>query len=141
MGGSYGVLVHGVGTLVNSGNIAGTVNSSGTTGRGVQLDSGGSITNAVSASIMGIFRGAEISGAAGVVVNKGSIASTGPTGGNGVQIGLNGGVGTIVNFGSIASTGSSGIGVILESGGSVANYGRITGTGANARVRGHAAHG
>jgi hypothetical protein len=118
-GSGYGVLIHGgAGTVVNYGGITGTFNSNGTTGRGVQLEAGGSITNAVSASITGVYRGAEISGGAGVVVNKGNITDTG-TKGNGVEIGLGGGTGTVVNYGSIASTFDAGI--KLESGGSATN--------------------
>jgi hypothetical protein len=123
----------------------GTITSS--TGGGVYLGPGGSVTNEASASISAVGYAVRISDSAGTVVNDGTIRSTGPTSGsllrgNGisllrggsvtnaatasiiatadaVRIGGNiGDTGTVVNDGSI--TGGS-FGVFLTSGGSITN--------------------
>jgi hypothetical protein len=135
------LLLRGAGTVVNDGSIAAT----GTSGRGIYLKAGGSVTNAAAGSITG-YHGVQIGGGAGTVVNEDSIAGTGTSGigvqlvsggsvtnaasasitgaDAGVAIGLAGGAGTVVNDGSITSTGTSGPsgqGVKLRSGGSVTN--------------------
>jgi hypothetical protein len=60
---------------------------------GVDLVSGGTVSNAASALITGVIEG----------------------------VGISGGAGTMVSYGNIAGTGIGGIGVILDSGGSITN--------------------
>jgi hypothetical protein len=95
------------GTVVNSGTVGGgSVYSGyyhlGFYGGGVYLGAGGSVTNAASASITGVYAGVEITGAAGTVVNSGTIAGDL----TGVLLGAGG---TVTNAGTI--TGYHGIAV------------------------------
>lgn len=107
------------------------------------LFSGGSVTNAASASIAGadgIAMGGFSTASAETMVNDGRIegtsaygygvdlspggsvtnaASASITGVRGVEI--SGGAGTVANYGSIAGTGTSGIGIYLRAGGLVTN--------------------
>ena len=128
----------GAGTVVNDGSIASTgVNATGADNGhvGVDLVSGGSVTNAVSGSIVGVEFGVGISGAAGTVVNYGSITddlgtsvylgsggsvtnadSASIKGYDGVEIV---GAGMVFNGGSIAVNGF--VAVDLTSGGSLTN--------------------
>jgi hypothetical protein len=129
------------GTVVNDGSIAstGTLLIPTLSPSGVDLSSGGSVTNAASASITGDRWGVYVLGRTGTVVNDGSIAATGPTAA-GVDLGsggsvtnaafgsimggaggiyIDGGTGTVVNDGSIAGGGFRGI--VLLSGGSITN--------------------
>src|SRR5438045_3278472 len=55
----------------------GTVESIGSQGLGIILQAGGSVTNAASALIAGSQSGVTINGAAGTVVNNGTISETG----------------------------------------------------------------
>ena len=106
-----------------------------------------------------LYRGAEISGGAGVVVNKGSIASTG-TSGNGVEIGYGGGVrlsrqfrqhreyfdaaiklefgGSTTNAASLRSRAGCGVRIYGDAG-TVVNFGSIVGTIAGAGTIGDSA--
>jgi fibronectin-binding autotransporter adhesin len=59
-------------TIDNAGTNAGT----GTTGVGIDLTSGGSVSNAAAASIAGGYSGVYIDGGGGTVVNAGSVAGT-----------------------------------------------------------------
>jgi hypothetical protein len=110
----------GAGTVVNDGSIADT-GTTGTTGSGVLLNSGGSVTNASSASIKGLANGVRIQGGAGTVVNDGSIAGTL---GHGVYLRSGGSV-TNATFALI--TGGS-YGVDLSAGGTLTNAGTVVGT-------------
>lgn len=126
-------------TVVNYGNIAGPL------GGGIILNSGGSVNNAATASVILGLDGVEINGSAGTVVNDGSITGTGTTGlGFGVAllaggsvtnaasasitgavdgIDIQGGAGTVVNNSNITGAGS-GVGyagVVLAAGGAVIN--------------------
>ena len=135
------------GLVVNSGRIADT----GADGIGVEFfGTGGSITNAASATIFGDGWGILIA-KPGTVVNHGSIAAgvnqgiafdqggavtnsvsaviIGGTGRGNAGIFVFGGAGSVVNDGSITDAGTFGDGIILEAGGSVTNAtsGSITG--------------
>jgi fibronectin-binding autotransporter adhesin len=135
MGGEWGIAINGgAGTVVNDGSIAGTdTNGSGTYVIGVYVRSGGSVTNATSASITAADWGVAINGGAGTVVNDGSIVGAAK---DGVYLDSGGSVtnaasasiqgadhgiflildtGTVVNDGSIAGTGANGIGVYVSS--------------------------
>jgi hypothetical protein len=120
-------------TVVNQGRIAAT----GTNELGVYLRSGGSVTNAASASISGGFMGIKVSGGAGTVVNDGNIAGTGTYAKVGFAVA--GGVGIYLRSGGLVTnaTSASIIGVydgisMVGNGESVVNYGRIAGTGTHA---------
>jgi Ca2+-binding RTX toxin-like protein len=125
---------------------AGTIESTGSTGVGVQLTAGGHLTNSASGLVAGTSVGLYVGGAAGTLVNRGSISQTGTSGGrNAVQmtaggtvtngsallttasitgdvdvgtgIRISGASGTVSNFGTIAG----GIGVELDGGGRITN--------------------
>jgi hypothetical protein len=104
----------------------GTVESVGNLGAGIQLSTGGTITNGASGATAALIKGANegisIVGAAGTVHNFGSIITTGSQS-IGVQL-RNGGV--VANSGTISSTGSNSTGVFLNAG-SINNTGRISG--------------
>ena len=135
----------GVGTVVNSGNIAGlspnnigvflaaggsvTNRSGGTISgyTGVDLTAGGAVTNAASASITGVFDGVFISGGAGSVVNGGRIAGTGASG-DGILLGSGG---AITNAASASITGNA-FGVDLSANGTLTNAGTIVGNNGTA---------
>jgi len=139
----------GIGTVVNNGSIAGSsptgigvylgaggsvANQSGATisaYTGVDLTSGGTVTNAASASIIGVYEGIGISGGAGNVVNHGYIAGTG-IGGDGIILGSGG---TITNVASASITGKV-FGVDLSEGGTLTNAGTIVGNTGTAVVFG-----
>jgi len=115
------------GNVVNEGSIAGT----GTSGIGVELFSGASITNASSASITGVQDGVGSAILMGpqTVVNEGSIAGTGTSG-----IGVYLISGSVKNVASASITGATGVSMRDEdfySTGTVINYGSIVGTSAN----------
>jgi T5SS/PEP-CTERM-associated repeat protein len=135
----------GIGTVINNGSIAGSSASSigvilgaggGVTNQGsgtisgytgVDLTAGGTVTNAASASITGIYEGLGVSGGAGTVVNDGDIAGTG-VGGIGIILGSGG---TIVNAASASITGNV-LGVDLSAGGTLANAGTVVGNAGTA---------
>ncbi len=147
----YGKLGDGADTVVNSGTIVDT----GTTGQGIDLEGGGSVTNAASASITAALQGVAVYGTSGTVVNSGSIVATG-TAGVGVDLETAGSVtnaasasiaGTsigvfdgdqdaVVNSGSIAATGTVGTGIRLFDGGTVTNAASAVVTGVADGVRG-----
>ncbi len=89
---------------------------------GVALEAGGSVTNNASASIAGQVAGVLVQGGAGTVTNAGSITAT-ASGGAGAD--LEGG-GTIANQAGGTLSGSA-YGVFLDSSGTVANNGTISG--------------
>ncbi len=128
----------------------GTVFTSYPVGSGIELKSGGTVTNAASASITGHNEGVAIGGTVGAVTNLGTISGTN---GNGVYlaaggrvtngqsgtslghisggldgVGIENTIGTVANFGSI--NGLGGDGVFLGAGGSVTN-------GSTASITGH----
>jgi len=108
------------GTVVNAGKITGTAGSP----FGVQLGSGGSVTNTATGSItstdaVNIYRGA------GTVVNAGEIMGTA---GAGIQLGSGGSV-TNAATGSIAGTS---YGVTMTADGALTNAGTIIGNGGTA---------
>ena len=123
----------------------GTVESVGTLGVGIELASGGFVTNgagtASTALIQGSQTGVEIIGATGTVINSGTIAGTY---GNGIYLAVGGiitnnglisgtndvifvntAAGTIGNTGTIAA--ANGTGIWLNAAGAVTNSGLITG--------------
>jgi Ca2+-binding RTX toxin-like protein len=104
----------------------GTVESIGSLGAGIQLSSGGSITNgasgATAALIDGTNQGISIIGGAGTVHNFGRITTTGS---QGISVGLRDG-GTVTNSGTISATGSNSTAIYLNAG-SINNTGRISG--------------
>jgi Ca2+-binding RTX toxin-like protein len=146
-----GNAVYGAGgfwTILNAGTIEGTTGSSG---YGIDLLAGGSVTNAASAAIDGYTGGIVIENSAGTIVNSGSIAGTGTasygihllaggsvtdatsasiSGGTGVYIAN--GAGTVINSGSLV--GANYYGVVLNAGGSVTNASSASITGLNMGV-------
>ncbi len=132
--------------IENAGGIAGTY----TSGIGVFLKSGGSVTNGDTAYVIGGYRGVYIAGGAGSVLNESSVVGTLGAGvklvaggsvtntvrstivGGRRGVVISGGAGSVVNEGGIAGTnagtigtiphtGGGGMGVALLSGGSVTN--------------------
>ncbi|HEV2336326.1 MAG TPA: hypothetical protein VGS13_12565, partial [Stellaceae bacterium] len=133
--GYVGVLIkNGSGTVTNYGAIRGFAGSGGK-GAGVELTSGGTLTNFTDADIFGYSsrRGVYIEGGAGTVTNYGRIMGSaefvgiGYTAGGGV--GLSGG--GVVTNGSRYSTGaeiSGPVGIDIEGGfGTVTNFGNVFG--------------
>jgi hypothetical protein len=130
-------------TVVNSGQIDSTY----AFGRGIQLDSGGSVTNQSTGSISGTYAGVYIESGLGTVSNAGMI--TGVSGGSGVALhdgglvtnttatavinGAGGGIyangtyatvsnlGSIIGFGPLDGGGATSTGIQLNQGGSVVN--------------------
>ena len=145
-------IVGGAGTVINDGTINGSGSSVFYSTYGIYLGSGGTITNGTSgntaASIIGGRYGIGVKGAAAIIDNVGTIASTTGyvvelnVGGSvtnaakghivGGKRGVNfsdGGVGTLVNYGVISSQ----TGVAMPSGGAtITNAGTIIGTGGGA---------
>ena len=140
MGGTLGVPTAGALGFVNNYGLI-----QGTSGTGVFLASGGTVTNAASGVITGAIDGVAIENAAGTVSNFGDVVST-PTGTSGAAVYLGGGgivtneagaiivsshtgvsfknvAGSVANYGTILSTatGTSGAGVYLGAGGTVTN--------------------
>jgi VCBS repeat-containing protein len=118
---------------------------------GVFLISGGSVTNAASASITGYGDGVACDGVAGTVVNSGKIAGAVDWGvglfagglvTNAASASITGGfagvvmfgAGTVLNSGSVAGVGTTGVGVSLNAGGSVTNAASAAITGAGSGV-------
>ena len=139
-----GVLIAGgAGTLVNSG----TISSTGSLfNLGVYLGAGGYVDNSGTAALIsGYGVGVSIAGGAGTVVNSGTISGMGPIDGNAsgillnaggdvtnsgstaliagihLGVGLGGAGGTVSNFGTILASDARGLGVVIQSGGIVAN--------------------
>ena len=138
-------------TLENKGHISGV----GGFANGIDLSSGGSVTNFAAGLITGSSDGVRIYGAAGTVINYGSIAGqsvasptysgfgvylqdggavTNMSGGtiSGYQSGINvyGNAGTVINAGRISGQNYAGEGIQFQDGGTVTNQagGTISGT-------------
>jgi hypothetical protein len=95
-GGAVGVYVsHGAGTVTNGG----TIEAIGTTGGiGIQLASGGSVSNDNSAALIeGAINGIYVDGAAGAVTNAGTIAAIGSFANDGIQLRGGGSVDNVVS--------------------------------------------
>ena len=145
-GGEDGVLFDaGVGSLQNSGSITATLDD------GVGMFQGGTVTNAVGASISGVAgvdgAGIFISGGAATITNNGQVngaryailvaaggsvtnSSTGTIKGQGSGVSLSNG-GTLSNSGAISSTASGSAAADLEFGGTINNLQGATLTGAS----------
>ena len=109
-GASFGVTIGGGGPAMNTVTNMGGIYGTGTNSAGVNLGSGGTVTNQGSGTISGVAHGVYIKGGAGSVINSGDI--------NGTAV--------------------SGIGAVLESGGAVTNTGRISGGAVGVYVAGGA---
>ncbi len=126
--GRYAVSLGGTGGTVTN---FGTIESTGTAGDGVTLATG-TLSNTGTITSAGIG-----SRNAGVYVGQVGSISNGPSGATGALIsGYNGiffanNTGTVTNYGRIAAVGYDGIGVALDAGGYLTNFGTIvvTGTG------------
>jgi hypothetical protein len=122
--GNDGVDINGnAGTVVNDGSIAGTGTVAGF-GFGVALLAGGSVTNAVSASITGAEEGVIVQGGAGTVVNDGKIVGAG-SGVSYAGVALSAG-GAVTNAASASITGGT-FGVYIYGGGTLTNAGTVVG--------------
>ena len=106
-------------TLQNDGTISGSDTSSGV---GVYLAPGGSVTNTVLGSIAGGYHGVYMRVGSAMVVNEGTIAGTGAARGIGVEVGG----GSVTNAASASITGGR-IGVYIRATGTVVNDGSIAG--------------
>ncbi len=122
----------------------GTVESVGSASVGINLASGGLVTNGTSGStagyIDGTTTGIQISGATGTVVNYGRVSQTGAAGNNAINLGAGG---TITNRGTISEAGSSnainlGAGGGLTNGASGSTAGLITGLQGGINISGSA---
>jgi hypothetical protein len=128
-------IVTNAGTMIATGQLAGA---------GVRLEAGGVVVNSGSAALIsGACFGVEVTGGLGTVTNSGAISgvysglylqdgggvanqSGGLIAGGNAGVLVSGGAGGIANSGSISA--ATGIGVELSAGGTVVNYGLITGT-------------
>jgi hypothetical protein len=154
-GGNYGVLMEAGGSIINdvSGSITGksglqidggagsVVNNDtivGTRGPAIDLSAGGSVTNASAASIIGYHFGVYVRGEV-TIVNDGTIAATGTSGTSDDGLLVEGAAATVINAGRISAGGpnSYGIGIFLDSGGSITNAasGSISGTNSSIRIQ------
>ncbi|HLY58458.1 MAG TPA: hypothetical protein VKS60_23045, partial [Stellaceae bacterium] len=106
-------------TLINEG----TVETTATSGIGIDLKDGGSVTNNLGGTIYGVYGGVAIYGGGGTVVNDGSIG--GGTGGSPFDlhagVAFFGGPGTLINTGTIEGDGQAA--VYMKDGGVVTNTG------------------
>ena len=96
----------------------GTVESTGSQGLGIDLLSGGVVTNGLAGLIAGSDAGIDMSGGSGTVSNLGTVSA----GNFGVYI--RDGIGTVSNLGTMSASGNAvagGIGVALKGGGSMTN--------------------
>jgi uncharacterized protein with beta-barrel porin domain len=120
-----GVSLNANGTVTNAGTITATA-TTGNYAAGVILSAGGTVTNQASGTITANGGAGVDLYAGGTVTNAGTIIATGRYG-TGVL--LNAG-GTVTNSGSIRATGTSAVGVSLYAGGTVNNLtgGTIIGT-------------
>ncbi len=131
----FGVLVQGgAGVVVNSGTIE-AVGYHGL-GIGVELQSGGSVTNLATGYIFGASGGISIAGVA-TVYNDGKMGGVALASGGAIHnagsgliagVAIEGAAGTVVNYGRIISIGTQGLdtivygtGVLLGAGGSITN--------------------
>ncbi|HLZ65056.1 MAG TPA: hypothetical protein VKQ29_02440, partial [Aliidongia sp.] len=136
--GVYGVAINDTGVVTNQGTIAatfegiylgtgtvinsGTIIDTGSTGHGVYLFNGGTVSNSAGALISGGGDGIAFLQGPGTVSNDGTITGTGP---NAFGVILVAG-GSINNTGLITGTAS---GIKLQAGGTVTNSGEIDGLG------------
>ena len=145
-----GVYVRGGSAATNLATNAGTISGTGTNSSGLNLVSGGAVTNQSGGTISGVAHGVFLAGAASLLSNAGNIYGTAPTGsaallnaggsvtntgkisGGAVGVFIAGGAGAATNSGSI--TGTSFGGVEFVSGGSVTNQSGGTISGANLGV-------
>src|ERR1051326_3779398 len=96
----------------------GTVESTGSQGLGIDLLSGGVVTNGLAGLIAGSDAGIDMSSGSGTVSNLGTVSA-----GN-FSVYIRDGIGTVSNLGTMAASGNAvagGIGVALKGGGSMTN--------------------
>lgn len=145
-----GVYVGGGSAATNLATNAGTISGTGTNSTGLNLASGGAVTNQSGGTISGVAHGVFLAGGASLLSNAGNIYGTAPSGsaallnaggsvtntgkisGGAVGVFIVGGAGAATNSGSI--TGTSLGGVVFVSGGSVTNQSGGTISGANLGV-------
>ena len=116
--GGSGAYMIGAGAVVTN---LGTITGQGTSGDGVALANGGSITNGTLASIAGGNDGILIEANGGTINNDGSISGRAA---NGIKIGS--GNGTIVNAAAASISGAV-YGVVINANGNISNNGTVTG--------------
>ncbi len=132
-GANFGVSIRGGSGATNAVTNAGAISVTATIGIGVDLDSGGTLTNQAGGTINGLGAGVYIRGAAASVINSGNIQGAAASGNGAVLMGG----GTVTNTGAIAGGHS---GVYIRGGGAVTNAGTISGGFASVAFAGSGAN-